>query len=81
MFKYNKLRYWLGLPCIVYTRGMYNVSKRELLFNRVYLDESDEFWWLDSQGEYTGTYSTHEKAYGRYIKMIEDRFWDKDRPV
>lgn len=71
MFKHNKLRYWLGLPCVVYMKGMYCVSRRELLVNRVYLSESEFYWWLEEKWKYVAGYETPEEAYANYTLITD----------
>lgn len=83
MFKHNKLRYWLGLPCVVYTRGVYSISRRGL-GARSYLDQKDHYWW-HSIHQYVGGYDTPEEAYDKYILITEEhkknKELDKVRPV
>lgn len=44
--KFNKLRYWLGMRCVVTTDGMYAISKRGFfIFSREYYDFSDKSFW------------------------------------
>lgn len=83
MFKHNKLRYWLGLPCVVYTKGMYSISRLGL-GDRTYLDQKEQYWWHGIH-EYVGLYKTPEEAYDKYILITEEhkkqKEFSKVRPV
>ena len=69
MFKYNKLRYWLGLPCVVTTNGLFVVSKRTFVI-RVYLSNDEYLWWGASYREqYCKGFETVEESYDHYNKQ------------
>jgi hypothetical protein len=67
MFEHNKLRYYLGLVCVVAIRGKFAVSRRSL-FCREYLDFSDQGWWGKL---YTGSlFETPEEAFNAWERLL-----------
>lgn len=60
MFKYNKLRYWLGLPCVVRVGGEGLPSVLELIQDSTYLTLSIT-GGVEPSEESTVGGSTHQK--------------------
>lgn len=84
MFKYNKLRYWLGLPCVVTKDGKFYV-RITFLFTSHYMSKTGVWWsWKEyTQNEFIGrTLSEHdtaESAYEAYKKA--SKFVIKPKPI
>ena len=58
---WNKVRYWLGLRCVVEMNGKFFVTKRQCFVLRVYQGTDDGYWW-PSTFDYAA-YDTKEKAF------------------
>lgn len=68
MFKYNKLRYWLGIACVVKKGNKFAVSKVGIL-GRSFLGKKSATWWHNMYDleNYIGLYNTEEEAYNAYV--------------
>lgn len=66
MFKYNKLRYYLGIPCVVMQCDRYYVGRGVVA--RTILAYDEYYWWYGNPSNW-GSYKTSEEAYVGYKKL------------
>lgn len=74
MFKYNKFRYWFGLPCVVQRGNKFVISKKTaFIFGRKYLGINSDYWYSNNDFyQYAGLHESAEGAYLQYMKACVD---------
>ena len=61
---WNKVKYWLGMRCVVEMNGKFFVTKRHSVLGRVYQGTNDGYWWTTKRNAFDyAAYDTKEKAF------------------
>jgi len=61
---WNKVKYWLGMKCVVEMNGEFFVTKRQCFVLRAYQGIDDGYWWPSKKHAFDyAAYDTKEKAF------------------
>lgn len=67
---WNKIKYWLGLRCVVEVDGKFLVSKRFAGLVRVYQSKTESYWWTEGYALNYCAYDTLQEAYDALDKFV-----------
>lgn len=66
----NKVKFFLGLPCIAKFGDQFVITKCEFGFIRVCLGRNEEYWWLESNWNRYCSFKTLAEAQKRFDIII-----------